>query len=134
MKLLFKTILCIALSYLFQFQIKAQELPPIVPYLPNDYGADNQIWDISQSPEEYIYGANTQGLLEFNGANWRLYSAPNNAIIRSVKVIDDKIFTGCFMDFGYWERDMYGNLNYTTLTDLFSLILEEDEEFWNIGQ
>ncbi|MBT8394877.1 MAG: hypothetical protein KJN66_08500, partial [Bacteroidia bacterium] len=134
MKFLFKTILCITLSCLFQPKTNAQELPPIVPYLPNDYGADNQIWDISQSTENYIYAANTQGLLEFNGANWSLYSAPNNPIIRSVRVIDNKIFTGCFMDFGFWERDMFGNLNYTSLTDLFSLILEEDEEFWNITE
>ncbi len=111
-----------------------RKLPPIVPYLPNDYGADNQIWDISQSAENYIYAANTQGLLEFNGASWRLYSTPNNSIIRSVKVIENRIFTGCFMDFGFWERDLYGNLNYTSLTDLFGLKLQEDEEFWNISE
>ena len=119
---------------MFQLISVAQELPPIVSYLPNDYGADNQIWDISQSQEGFIYAANTQGLLEFNGARWKLYSAPNNSIIRSVKVIGDKIFTGCFMDFGFWDRDLFGNLNYTSLTDLFSLIIEEDEEFWNITE
>jgi DNA-binding CsgD family transcriptional regulator len=134
MKVLLNTLSNFAFSCLFLFQTTAQEIPPIVPYLPNDYGADNQIWDISQSAENYIYAANTQGLLEFNGANWRLYTAPNNSIIRSVKVIDNKIFTGCFMDFGFWERDIFGNLNYTSLTDRFNLIVEEDEEFWNITE
>ena len=128
-----KYVICILLS-LFLFKISAQELPPIVTYSPNDYSADNQIWKISQSPENIIYAANSQGLLEFDGSRWKLYPVPNNSPIRSVNVTDDKVFTGCFMDFGYWERNSYGDLNYTSLTDLFGLNLEEDEEFWNITE
>lgn len=119
---------------LFLIRISAQELPPIVTYSPNDYSADNQIWAISQSPENIIYAANSQGLLEFDGSRWELYPVPNNSPVRSVYAIGDKIFTGCFMDFGYWERNSYGYLNYTSLTDLFGLNLEEDEEFWNITE
>ena len=128
-----KTIINLLLV-LFLFETTAQELPPIVTFSPKDYGADNQIWSISQSNDEYIYAANGNGLLEFNGANWKLYTIPNNSIIRSVKVIQDKIFTGCFKDFGYWERDVFGDLKYTSLTELFDLNIQEDEEFWNITE
>ena len=128
-----KYIFCLFLCFVLS-QISAQELPPIVAYSPLDYGADNQIWDISQSSENFIYAANSQGLLEYNGARWELYPVPNNSIIRSVNVINNKVFTGCFMDFGYWERDSFGSLYYTSLIDQFGINLEEDEEFWNITE
>jgi len=31
--------------------------------------------------ERYIYSANNKGLLEFNGAKWNLYRAPNQRIL-----------------------------------------------------
>ena len=82
----------------------AQESPPIENYAPEDYGAGNQNWAISQSNEKYIYFANNTGLLEYNGATWKLYPSPNGTIIRSVKVINDLIYTGCYMEFGYWKK------------------------------
>ena len=110
----------------------AQELPPIENYASEDYGAGNQNWAISQSDEKYIYVANNTGLLEFNGAIWKLYPSPNGTIIRSVKVINDLIYTGCYMEFGYWEKDEFGNLEYNSLIPKLKEPLIEDEHFWNI--
>jgi len=110
----------------------AQDLPPIVSYNSNTYGAGNQSWMISEDKKQFIYFANNEGLLEFNGSNWTLYPSPNETIIRSVKVIDDKIFTGCYMEFGYWKRQSNGVLKYTSLSDKIKNKLNEDEHFWNI--
>lgn len=110
----------------------AQELPPIANYPPNVYGADNQNWMISQSDNNYIYVANNKGLLEYNGAKWTLYSTPNETILRSVKAIGKRIYTGCYMDFGYWEYDNKGNLNYTSLVKKEELDMIVDEQIWNI--
>jgi len=117
---------------LISFSLKGQELPPIQVFTPNIYGGENQNWSISQSENKYIYVANTKGLLEFNGANWQLYPSPNETIIRSVKVVNEKIFTGSFMEFGFWERDSLGTLNYTSLSDKIKDQIFEDEQFWNI--
>lgn len=110
----------------------AQELPPIISYQPQQYGAENQNWGISQSSEQYIYVANNKGLLEFNGAIWKLYPTPNQSVLRSVKVIDDLIYTGCYMNFGYWKRNAFGSLDYTSISDDLKIPLIEDEQFWNI--
>ena len=118
--------------FLVSFVLKGQELPPIQVFMPNVYGGENQNWSISQSGEKYIYVANTKGLLEFNGANWRLYPSPNETIIRSVKVVDEKIYTGCFMEFGFWKRDSLGILNYESISDKIKDQIKEDEQFWNI--
>ncbi|MFD1293313.1 triple tyrosine motif-containing protein [Lutibacter holmesii] len=111
--------------------MKAQELPPIKNFTPNMYGAENQNWAISQSAQDYIYVANNSGLLEYNGADWKLYPSPNSTVLRSVNVIGSKIYTGCYMEFGYWEKDKFGKLIYQSLSDLIKDKLVE-EDFWNI--
>lgn len=116
----------------FQLTMLAQELPPIEVFMPENYGAEDQNWAIDQGSDESIYFANNKGLLTYNGARWKLYESANGSITRSVKVINNRIYTGSYMDFGYWEKDKYGALNYTSLVLNGSISLEEDEEFWNI--
>ncbi len=120
--------------FLFSVLTEAQELPPIENYSPKVYGAENQNWAISQSDEKFIYVANNQGLLEFDGAKWKLYPSPNNTVIRSVNVLDDKIYTGCFREFGYWQKNEFDNLKYYSLSNKLNEQLYEDEQFWNIVQ
>ncbi len=110
----------------------SQELPPVVNYDPSAYGADNQNWMISQSNEQYIYVANNKGLLEFNGASWELYPTPNETIMRSVNAIGDRIYSGCYMDFGYWQRTGTGTLGYTSLAQQLNVEMIVDEQIWNI--
>lgn len=64
---------------------------------------------ISQDQNQYLYFANNEGLLTFDGSKWDLYPSPNETIIRSVKVIGQRIYTGCYMEFGYWERQKTDN-------------------------
>ncbi len=52
--------------------------------------------------------------------------------MRSVRVIDDKIYTGCYREFGFWQRDSFGVLNYTSISKKLRLSLLEDEEIWKI--
>ena len=96
--------------------ITAQELPPIVKFSTGSYNAGNQNWMISQDSNRYMYFANNEGLLEYNGMAWALYPSPNETIIRSVKVINKKVYTGCYMEFGYWERQQNGILKYFSLS------------------
>lgn len=114
------------------FLAVSQDLPPIVKYAPTTYDAGNQNWMISQDQNHYIFFANNEGLLEYNGSNWTLYQSPNETIIRSVKVVDNKIYTGCYMEFGYWSRQANGQLRYTSLSDKIKGKLLDDEQFWNI--
>ncbi len=110
----------------------SQELPPIIKYSSSVYGAGNQNWMISQAKNHYVYFANNEGLLEFNGSNWNLYPSPNETIIRSVKVIDNKIFTGCYMEFGFWTKQPNGQLKYESLSKKIKSKIQDDEQFWNI--
>ncbi|MDN3677285.1 triple tyrosine motif-containing protein [Flavobacterium paronense] len=122
----------IVLTLFLSIPLFAQELPPIVKYSPTSYAAGNQNWMIAQDANHFMFFANNEGLLEFNGSNWTLYPSPNETIIRSVKVIDDKIYTGCYMEFGYWKRQMNGQLKYYSLSNGIKDKILDDEHFWDI--
>ena len=122
----------IYLLILVQFSVFSQELPPIEVFKPKDYGAEDQNWSISQGKDKSIYFANNKGLLMYNGARWKLYKSKNSSIVRSVKVIGEKIYTCSYMDFGYWEKNEFGTLEYNSITSDKNISLTEDEEFWNI--
>ncbi|MFB9107556.1 triple tyrosine motif-containing protein [Flavobacterium gyeonganense] len=120
------------LYFLMSVSLFSQELPPIVKYPSAVHGAGNQSWMITQDEQNIMYFANNEGLLEYNGTNWELYPTPNETIMRSVKVIDNKIYTGCYMNFGYWTRQSNGKLKYTSLSDKIKNKILDDEQFWNI--
>jgi hypothetical protein len=117
---------------LISLQFVAQELPPIENFTPMNYGAENQNWGITQSKQKNIYAANNGGVLEFNGAVWKLYGSPNGSTIRSVKAINDIVYSGCYMEFGFWEKNAFGALEYHSISSELASPLLEDEEFWNI--
>jgi hypothetical protein len=47
-------------------------------------------------------------------------------------VIGDKVYTGGYMEFGYWTRQSNGKLKYSSLSKSITKDILDDEEFWNI--
>lgn len=123
--LLFSVLLILVKGY-------SQEIPPIQGFNYTDYGAEDQNWAITQDDALAIYVANNKGLLRYDGARWTLYPSPNGSILRSVNFINGKIYTGGYMEFGYWVKDEFGVMNYSSISNTLSIQLKEDEEFWNI--
>lgn len=107
-------------------------LPPIKNYKVFEYQADSKNWGVSTNDEGELFVANNSGLLHFNGEKWNLYKLPNNTTIRSVAVINGKIFTGSYEEFGYWVKNEFGVLKYTSLTHLIKDHVFTSEEFWQI--
>lgn len=129
-----KYVHCFLICTLFLkgFVTRSQEIPPIQSFFPKDYNGETQNWGITQTENKFIYVANNKGLLEYNGATWELYTAPKNAIIRSVHAVNKRIYTGSYMNFGFWEKNATGRLQYTSLSDQLRENLIEDEQFWKI--
>ncbi len=100
-------------------------------FTKQNYKAENQNWSITEDRKGYIYAANNIGLLEFDGIEWGFYPAPNGTVIRSVAVDENnRIFTSGYRELGYWERDLPGNLNYHSLTEIAKPYFNPNEEFW----
>lgn len=125
-------LLIVLIFLVFISHLNAQEHPPVQIYTPQQYNAENQNWGISQSLDKHIYVANNKGLLKFNGVTWQLFDSPNETVIRSVNVVGERIYIGCYMEFGYWQKNNKGVLEYTSLSRNLTEPLIENEQFWKI--
>lgn len=126
--------MCMALlcCLLFQNRLVAQYAPYFQNYDLSQYNAGNQNWGISKAEDGRLYVANSKGLLEFDGLKWTLSMLPNKTTLRSVHAVGNRIYIGSYEEFGYWERNKFGQLNYTSLTDSLKPEGILNEEFWQI--
>jgi len=117
--------------------LQAADFRPIITnFTPTDYGfsTGSQVWSCSQDSNGTVYFATNKGLLVFDGYQWTSVSLPDNTIIRSVKAVGNRIYVGTYEDFGYFERDDFGQLVYTSLLPLIGDFPIELEEPWFILQ
>jgi ligand-binding sensor domain-containing protein len=78
-------------------------------YTPETYENFRQNWSISQDNSGYIYVGNTDGLVIYNGSNWKSLHAPRGGIIRYVFDVEDNVFWGGRSDFGRIASDSVGD-------------------------
>ena len=107
-----------------------QSLPPIQSFPIEEYAAGNQNWMLTQGHNNQIFIANNEGVLSFDGERWKLY--PSSSIVRSVAYFDNLLYSGSYMDFGYWTKQPSGELSYHSLVEEHNIEIIEDEQFWNI--
>lgn len=119
-------------SLFFQNRLEAQYSPYFQNYDLSQYNAGNQNWGISKAEDGRLYVANNKGLLEFDGLKWTLNVLPNKTTIRSVLAVNDKIYIGSYEEFGFWERDKFGTLNYTSISKDLDPNEFLNQEFWQI--
>lgn len=115
--------------------VSAEKTPEVSKFEQSDYHASLQNWSVDAAGNGITYFANHTGLLEFDGATWKLYNLPNETVLRAVKVKSDSIiFTSGYMELGYWKPDVYGKLNYYSLTPKAKGFFINNIEFWNIEE
>lgn len=101
-------------------------------YIVNNFSIHNQNWAISQNPiNHFVYFANSEGLIEYNGISWEKHALKDNLPIRAVQVFKNgDVFTGSFEEFGFWKHNPKGVLEYNSLVGLTDL--EKNDEIWKI--
>ncbi len=126
------TINCLIVSVSLMYSQNKLEsgFPLVNNYSPKEYGADTQNWAIMQDERGIMYFGNNLGLLEFDGADWKLYPMPNNATCRSLASGEDgKIYAGGVGDLGYYLPDSIGKL---TFNSLYSFVPEDRKNFSDV--
>lgn len=108
-----------------------------MPYVQNfskgDYQGGTQNWAIAQGKDGIMYFGNNAGLLSYDGKKWKLYRLPSKLRIRSLYVdTDGRIYCGAFEEFGYWEKDDKGTLNYYSLAKKVHKFKFHNDEIWGI--
>jgi signal transduction histidine kinase/ligand-binding sensor domain-containing protein len=88
-------------------------------YTAKECGATQQNLAIIQNEKGIMYFGNGAGLLEFDGAKWRVYALPNLAEPRSLANGEGgKIYVGGQGDIGYFLPDSAGKLTYHSMGNL----------------
>lgn len=131
--LLSKSIFASFLLLLFLAPIQAAWQLPIDNYSPKDYAAGTQNWQLAISEAGALYAANNYGLLEYTGAQWRLYGLKNSSVVRSVQTAPwGDVFAGGTNEFGYFHTDSYGEMHYVSISDSLPEEYRNFGEVWNI--
>lgn len=108
-------------------------LPDIINYPKNVYHAGTQNWRIAQDKQGILYFANVEGMLSFDGSNWRTYPLPNETKVFSIAIgNDDKIYVGSQNEIGYFAAGKSGGLEYNSLNPLIPKDQLDFTEVWDI--
>jgi len=95
--------------------------PFIRNFSPQDYSAGAQNWGAVQDDRGIIYFANQQGVLQFDGINWKTISLGDEKAVFSLAIDSiGSIWCGSHDDMGYLKPDSLGQLSYTSIANLFS--------------
>jgi DNA-binding CsgD family transcriptional regulator len=113
---------------------EAQYTPLVQNYPPEQYGADNQNWAIEQSDSGMLFVANQSRVLLFDGNRWESVFVPNAQNIRSIKVVEDRLYVGGSMSIGFYQITPRGLEDYSEIKGLEHQNIDVGEEFWNITQ
>ena len=101
--------------------------PFITNYPPNLHNANPQNWAIEQDDRGVMYFGNSDGILEYDGHNWRLIKTPKNNVVRSLaKDKNGKIWVGGSGEIGYLGPDSTGQMTFISLT---SQVPEDKRDF-----
>jgi DNA-binding CsgD family transcriptional regulator len=111
---------------------EAQYTPLVQNYPPEQYGADNQNWVIEQSNSGMLFVANQSRVLLYDGNRWESVFVPNAQNIRSIKVVEDRLYVGGSMSIGFYQITPRGLEDYSEIKGLEHQNIDVGEEFWNI--
>ena len=127
------------LSILFAFllllsaSLEGHEVPKVVHFTRQDYQAQNQNWAIAQRSDRQLFFGNSGGLLNYNGAYWKLHQGPSGQIIRAVSTDENgRIFTGGYATLGFWQANENGKFEYHSLLEKLDGDGLGNEEIWHI--
>lgn len=92
--------------------------PFIKNYPPREYKGFSQNWAIVQDDRGVIFVANGDGVLEYDGVNWRLIRIPNNYTVTSLAIdTGGVILVGSINEFGFLAPDKRGLHRYHSLSE-----------------
>ncbi|MCZ6818224.1 MAG: hybrid sensor histidine kinase/response regulator, partial [Calditrichaeota bacterium] len=103
--------------------------PYIQNFSPQDYNGEIQNFAIVQDKRGVLFFGNNVGVLSYDGVSWKSIATPGRTAVRSLCLVDDRIYVGAIGDMGYLEPDTAGQLNYVSI---LSDLPEENRDFKDV--
>ena len=94
-----------------------QGSPYIKNYTSKEMGSSSQVWCCVQDKRGMLYVGDNNGILEFNGRDWKRIYTANRSVVRAMAI--DKtgvIYVGGSDDFGYLSPNHLGSMEYISLS------------------
>ena len=130
-----KNLIFITILTFLTFHAFAQTgVPYIFNFEKSEYRAAGQNWAAASDKHGRVYIGNSRGLLQYNGIYWQLTPLPKGDYVRAIHAADDgRIYVGSFEEFGYFTRDPFGKLVYTSLADSVKDYTFHNDQIWDIA-
>ncbi len=114
-------------------QVKNIGMPQIQNYPKSVYDAGTQNWDISQDQNGFMYFANNEGVLRFDGLHWDLTEISQPSPVRSICIdSENQIYVGLFNDFGILQLNEEGRHSFQSLRSLLPDENIDFDDIWKI--
>ncbi len=79
-------------------------------FMPYEHGGHNQSWALLEDENGLMYIGNGNGLLEYDGVEWKMIEVAGGQVALSLALgADNRIFVGSVDDFGEIRADSLGN-------------------------
>ncbi len=90
--------------------------PLLSNFKPKDYNGGTQNWAVLQDQRGLLYVGNNVGILEYDGASWRMIPTSNKAVVRSLALgSDGKIYVGSKGELGYLDTNDPAGSQYVSM-------------------
>jgi len=134
-----KNISILSLTYFLLVTATLASVPEssclVTHYNRRQYSAGSQNWSIAIDKQGFLYVANNNGLMKYDGLRWKVFPLPARSIVRSVSASPDgRIYTGANEEFGFWTRDEVQGMRYTSLVPRLKGFNLHNQEIWKIIQ
>lgn len=86
-----------------------------INFEPSFYKGGTQNWQIKQASNGWMYFANNDGLLEFDGYTWSIYPMQNKSV-KAIEIDNDIIYAGGNNVFGYYTENENAILEFHSLS------------------
>lgn len=106
--------------------------PLLSNFKPKDYNGGTQNWAVLQDQRGLLYVGNNVGVLEYDGASWRMIPTRNKAVVRSLALATDgRIYVGSKGELGYLDTSAANGSRYISL---LHLIPQHQRNFQDVRQ
>jgi len=126
-------LLAILLPLLGSAEIKKIGTPFIRNFPKREYRAGTQNWNMAQDKRGFIYAANNEGLLVYDGNQWQLYKIPNSSIVRALFVDKSgEIYVGAYNDLGKMTTLPNGKMVFKSLKKYIPKEFQNFDDIWSV--
>ncbi|PLX18620.1 MAG: hypothetical protein C0597_06015, partial [Marinilabiliales bacterium] len=130
MKKMFQFFITLFISLNLFSQVNRNGYPLIENYVIPGYYDGLQIWGAVQNQYGLVYFAYNEGLLEFDGQDWRQIFIKEECILRSLDIDHNgRLYIGGIGEFGYLEINEFGKEKYVSLSETLDPTLNY-KEIW----